>query len=119
MPACCVERDRLHHRGSLPSGFSGEGGPAASAAYSASASFFYAASSELVYVIDTGNHVVRKIDSFGTISTVAGTGTSAGYAGDNGSPTSTKLSSPSGAYVGVNGVMYISDSRSNRIRKVD
>ena len=75
-------------------------------------------SSGNVYIADTVNHRNRKVDSSGTVSTFAGTGT-AGFGGDGGSATSSMLRSPSGVAVDGSGNVYIADTRSSRIRKVD
>src|SRR4030095_16919202 len=46
-----------------------------------------------LYVCEVGNHVIRRIATDGTISTVAGSG-KAGYSGDGGSPTLAQLNEP-------------------------
>ena len=64
------------------------------------------------------NAAVRKIDTNGIITTVAGTGVN-GFAGDGGAATSAQLGCPSGAAVDAAGNIYIADFGNNRIRKVD
>ncbi|SEL79515.1 S-layer homology domain-containing protein [Paenibacillus sp. OK003] len=71
-----------------------------------------------LYIGDSGNHRIRKVDKSGNISTVAGTGVS-GYSGDGGSATSAKMSSPNGVAIDNSGNLYIGDSGNNRVRKVD
>ena len=71
-----------------------------------------------VYIADTVNDRIRKVDSSGTISTFAGTGT-AGFGGDGGSATSSLLNNPRGVAVDGSGNVYIADAYNNRIRKVD
>ncbi len=63
------------------------------------------------------NNRVRKINSAGIISTVAGTGI-AGYSGDGGSATAAKLNQPVGIASDGLGNLYISDQYNYRIRKV-
>ncbi len=69
-------------------------------------------------VSNTSAHTVRRVDSAGTITTVAGTGT-AGFAGDGGLATLAEMNStPSIALDGA-GNMYIADNQNHRIRRVD
>jgi hypothetical protein len=70
-----------------------------------------------VYIADTNNHRVRKIDHAGNIVTVAGTGT-AGFAGDGASASAAQLNLPSGLAFDPDGRLYIADSANNRIRMV-
>ena len=71
-----------------------------------------------IYIADYTNNRVRKVDTTGTITTVAGNGTQ-GYNGDNISATSAELYSPSGIALGGPGTIYICDFGNSRIRKVD
>lgn len=96
-------------------GFSGDGGPAASALLSAPMGVAVDASGN-IYVADTENNRVREI-SGGIITTVAGNGTF-GDGGDNGPATHASLSSPKGLAVDVAGNLYIADVGNHRIRKV-
>jgi sugar lactone lactonase YvrE len=69
-----------------------------------------------IYIADTGNNVIRRIDSIsGIITTIAGTG-SAGFAGDSGVATSAQLNSPVGVALDANGDVYIADSGNSRVR---
>src|ERR1017187_4642838 len=70
-----------------------------------------------LYIADTFNHRIRKVDASGTITTVAGTGV-AGYSGDEGAATSANLNTPQGVAVDDNGDIFISDTANNRIRQV-
>jgi sugar lactone lactonase YvrE len=71
-----------------------------------------------LYITEVENHRIRRVDSNGMISTLAGTGTS-GYNGDAMAATSAQLASPSGVAVDDLGNLYISDSDNHRIRRVD
>ena len=56
-----------------------------------------------MYVVDTGNHRIRKVAvSTGIITTIAGTGTSS-YSGDNGDATSATLYLPYGVALDASG----------------
>jgi sugar lactone lactonase YvrE len=72
----------------------------------------------VVYVADTGDHRVRKIDTNGVVTTVAGTGV-AGFSGDGGSARFAKLNAPQGLAVDRFGNLYISDTMNQRVRRVD
>ncbi len=72
-----------------------------------------------IYIADTNNYRIRKVNvTTGVITAVAGSG-AYGYFGDNGSATSTGLASPRGLAVDGSGNIYIADTNDNRIRKVD
>ena len=96
-------------------GFTGDGGPAASAQLSSPSGMFLDSSGNL-YFADTGNQRVRKISN-GSISTVAGNGTG-GYGGDKGSATSANLFNPSGVAVDSSGNIFIADTANHVIREV-
>ena len=70
-----------------------------------------------LYIADTYNYRIRKVNGSGTISTVAGNGTS-GYSGDGGLPTSAKINNPVGVAVDAARNLFIVDSGNHRIRKV-
>jgi DNA-binding beta-propeller fold protein YncE len=97
--------------------YSGDDGPGALAQLNAPYRVRYDAGSGSVYVCDTGNHVVRRIDASGMIATVAGTGV-AGFSGDGGPATSARLEGPLDARIGPDGALYIADTGNSRIRRV-
>jgi uncharacterized protein (TIGR03437 family) len=97
-------------------GFSGDGSPANGAQLNGPFSAALDASGNL-YIADQFNHRIRKVDTSGNISTVAGTGTS-GYTGDGGAPTSATLNDPQGVVVDSSGNIYIADTGNNAVRKV-
>ena len=70
-----------------------------------------------LYIALRNAHVVRKIDPFGLITTVAGSGQQ-GFGGDGGAATSALLDSPGGIAVDASGTLYISDTRNHRVRVV-
>ena len=97
-------------------GYSGDGGPAYAALLHAP-SGIVADSAGNVYIADSGNHAVRKIDTLGTISTVAGTGTP-GFSGDGGSAAAAQLNAPTGVALDSAGNLFIADTSNQRIREV-
>ncbi len=70
-----------------------------------------------LYIADNQNHVVRKINTLGIISTIAGTGIS-GYSGDGGMATLAKLYSPSNIAIDQYGNLYIADDFTSVVRKI-
>ena len=71
-----------------------------------------------VYIADSGNARVRKVDLNGMITTFAGNGTP-GYNGDSGAATSAELQNPAGLAFDSVGNLYIADSSNNVIRQVN
>ena len=71
-----------------------------------------------LYIAETGNHVIRKVDTAGNITTVAGSGTQ-GFSGDGGAATAARLDSPEGVALDGNHYLYIADTHNNRIRRLD
>jgi uncharacterized protein (TIGR03437 family) len=103
--------------GNGTAGYSGDGGPATSAALRLPNGVAVDSSGNL-YIADTSNSRIRKVTaSTGVITTVAGNGTG-GYSGDGGSATSAELFAPSGVAVDNSGNLYIADFVNMDIRKV-
>ncbi len=72
-----------------------------------------------VYIADTQNNRIRKVDTSGTITTVAGGGCcGSGYGGDGGPATLALLYGPSSVAVDASGNIYIADMWNQVVRKV-
>ncbi len=71
----------------------------------------------VVYIVDTGNHMLRRVSLDGTISAVAGIGFQ-GYTGDGGPALNARLSSPRGCAVDTIGDIFIADMANHAIRVV-
>ena len=69
-----------------------------------------------LYIADTKNQRIRKLNLAGVITTVAGNGI-AGFSGDVGPATSASLNSPTGLGIDTEDNLYIIDARNHRIRK--
>jgi sugar lactone lactonase YvrE len=103
--------------GTNRSGFSGDGGPAITAKLSEPSGVLVDGSGNL-FIADWVNYRVRKVDTNGLISTVAGNG-SFGYSGDNVAATNASLWFPNDVVLDASGNLFIADQDNNRIRKVD
>ena len=97
-------------------GYSGDGGPAANAQLNAPQGVALDASGNL-YIADTGNLRIRKMDGSGNITTVAGSGTS-GYLGDGSTATNAQIGSAYGLALDAAGNLYFSDIDHHVVRKV-
>jgi hypothetical protein len=94
-------------------GYAGDGGPAIKAVFRGPKGLRDDSGGNL-YVVDTENHAIRKIDAkTGIVATVAGGRKGAG--GDGGPATDAGLDRPHGCVVG-RGILYIADSENHRVR---
>ena len=99
-------------------GFSGDGFPARLAKLALPEGLTFDSAGNL-YIADTGNNVVRRVDaSTGLIHTIAGTGV-AGYNGDAQLARAAQLNSPWSVTVGADGRIIISDLANARVRQID
>jgi sugar lactone lactonase YvrE len=97
-------------------GFSGDGGPATAALLKYPAGIAVDAQGNL-FIADTQNHRIRKVDPAGIITTVAGVGTP-GFSGDGQDATSAQLRYPQDVAVDGAGNLFIADAANASIRKV-
>ena len=87
-------------------GYAGDGGEAAKAVFAAPKEMAVDGDGA-IYVVDTENHAIRRIDpKTWIVETIAGPATGAG------------LARPHGAAVGPDGAIYIGDSETHRVRKL-
>ena len=99
-------------------GYSGDGGPATGAELHFPDGVDVDSAGDL-FIADTNNNRIRKVDgNTGMITTVAGNG-AAGYSGDGGPATSAELYSPYVVWLDIAGNLYIADTNNQVIRKVD
>ena len=108
---------RLHHvAGTGQKGYSGDGGPAKTATL-AGPKGIEIGPDLAIYLADTENHAIRRIDpTTGIISTVAGDGSR--HDGPDGDPLRCGLDRPHGVFVDSDGNVYIGDSENHRVRIV-
>ncbi|HEY7200778.1 MAG TPA: hypothetical protein VIC57_11220, partial [Candidatus Dormibacteraeota bacterium] len=100
-------------------GFSGDGGPAAAATLSHPQGVAVDRAGNL-YIADSSNERIRRVDPAGTITTIAGTGVSGGE-GDNGAAADARLFFPAGVAVdtATPANVYVADTFDHRIRRID
>jgi RHS repeat-associated protein len=95
---------------------SGDGGPATQATMNYPHGLVVTPEG-VAYVSDEQGHSIRKIDTSGIITTIAGNG-SPGFAGDGGPAVNAQLQDPMGLALGSDGSLYIADSSNFRVRKI-
>jgi sugar lactone lactonase YvrE len=105
--------------GSVPGsiyGYAGDGGAATAAR------FYYPKGIAVdgpgnIYIADWNNNVIRKVNTSGIVSTIAGTSTAA-YAGDGGLAVAASINKPTDVAVRYDGDVFIADNENNRIRRI-
>ncbi len=95
-------------------GFQGDGGSAIDARLNRPSAIAVDAQNNL-YIADSENHRIRKVDTNGIITTIAGTGID-GFSGDGGPATLAELNSPRGIVVDNQGNLFIADTDNHLIR---
>ena len=95
-------------------GFGGDGGPAIQAQLGDPTGVAVDGAGNL-YIADQYNNRIRRVDSTGTLTTIAGTG-ERGFSGDSGPATQAQLDDPTGVAVDGAGTLYIADASNHRIR---
>ena len=94
-------------------GFSGDGGPAKEATINGPKGIVVGPD-EVIYLADTENHVIRRIDAkTGLINRIAGTGTRG--MGSEANPLTSQLSQPHALWLEADGSLFVSDSMNHRI----
>ncbi len=103
--------------GSATAGYGGDGGQATAANLQDPIGVVVDAAG-ILYIADYGNNRVRKVNTSGIISTIAGIGY-AGYSGEGGQATAAEINGPGGLALDTTGNLYISELSGERIQKVD
>ena len=108
-----------HVAGTGEKGFSGDGGAAKKATFNGPKGIAVGPGGN-VYIVDTENQAIRKIDfDSQVITTVAGSGPRhRGGGGDGAVATKAELDRPHGICVGRDGAIYIGDTLNHRVRRV-
>ncbi len=97
-------------------GFAGDGGPANAAQLSIPLGVVGDAQGN-VYISDAGSAHLRRVDSAGIITTLAGTGVE-GFSGDNGPAVSAQVYQPRQLVADKQGNLYFADQFNHRVRKI-
>lgn len=97
-------------------GYSGDGGAATAATFDTPSDVAIAANGTL-YIADTGNNVVRRVDAAGVITTVAGDGEPR-FAGDGGPAAAASLRRPSAILFDAQGSLWVADTSNHRVRRI-
>ena len=97
-------------------GYAGDGAAATAARLDAPYDLRFAPNGDL-YVADTGNNVIRRIDSAGIITAVAGDGEPR-FAGDGGPAAAASLRRPSAVLFDAEGSLWVADTSNHRVRKI-
>lgn len=113
-----LDKQTLHHiAGTGKKGYTGHGGPAKNATLSGPKGISVAPNGD-VYLADTESHTIRVIrKKNGIIETVVGDGKKGD--GPDGDPAKCRMARPHGVYVGPDGNVYIGDSETFRVRKLN
>jgi len=107
-----------HVAGTGKRGYSGDGGPAKEATFDGPKGIAIGPDNS-IYIADTENHAIRKIDTAGIITTIAGRGPQhKGFSGDGGTATDATMDRPHGICVGPRGEVYIGDTLNHRVRVI-
>lgn len=102
--------------GNGEAGYAGDGGPATEAMLSGPTAAWQSPEG-VIYVADSNNNVVRRVDPDGTIETIAGTG-EPGLDGDFGDAREAHLNYPADVIIGPHGLLYVADLKNGMVRSV-
>ncbi len=98
-------------------GYTGDGGSATAATITGAGDIVFDNSNNMFFC-DIYNHAIRKVNTSGVISTVAGDGSN-GSIGDGGPATAARFYTPIGLEIDAAGHLYVADHRNHKIRKID
>ena len=97
-------------------GYGGDGGQATKATMASPQGVTVDASGTM-YIADSGNQRIRRLDPGGIITPIAGTGT-AGFSGDGSLATAATFSNPVAVALDPSGALYVADRDNNRVRRL-
>ena len=98
-------------------GFTGDGRPGGMATFNGPKGIAYSASDDSLYIVDTENHAIRRLNlGTGILDTVLGTGERGD--GPDGDPMRCQLARPHGVFA-HEGVLYVTDSENHRVRALE
>ncbi len=114
-----IDRDGIIHTvaGTGKAGYSGDNGPADFAQLNGPYGIFID-EGNLLFIADSRNNVIRRVDKSGFITTIAGTGIE-GYVGDGGPALESQLNTPQSLFVDRAGQIYVGDEHNWAIRLID
>ncbi|MBS1647438.1 MAG: gliding motility-associated C-terminal domain-containing protein [Bacteroidetes bacterium] len=104
--------------GNRQSSYSGDGGPATLASMAVPSGVAVDPLGN-VYISDNGSSTIRKVNTAGIISTIAGSAVLTGYSGDGGPAIAALIENPAGIVSDAAGNLYFADVINFRIRKID
>jgi sugar lactone lactonase YvrE len=123
--SCTMETDDTACMRPCQRGFAGDGGPALEARFAmpfgqeADPAGRVAIDTEgNIFMADTHNHRIRRIDTDGIVTTVAGTG-ERGFSGDGGPASAAQLNNPVDLAFGDDGTLYVADTFNSCVRAID
>jgi streptogramin lyase len=100
-------------------GYAGDGGPADEALISKALGVTGDLAGN-IFIADTGNNCIRRVDPAGIITTIAGSGSGVGgTSGDNGPAVDAEFNSPMAIVIDGNGNLFIADRSNSAIRRID
>jgi sugar lactone lactonase YvrE len=102
--------------GTGAAGYSGDGGAGRDAALHDPAGLVLDGEGNL-FISDSGNHRIRRLDKSGILTTLAGNGAS-GSSGDGGAAISASLDTPTALALDGQGRLYVADTAANKVRRI-
>ncbi len=109
---------RFAGRAALIYGYCGDGGPASNACLNSPTALCSDAAGN-IFIADGTNNRIRMVNTSGIITTIAGTGSSAGFNGDDIPATDARISNVGGLVADAAGDIYLSLGVHRRVRKID